>query len=312
MLAFVAPSPSVDVTYVLDGFLAGRTHRPLSVHRRAGGKSLNAARSAALMGADALAVAVLGGHSGDFIAEQLPREGVGLRAIRGSQETRSCLSIASGDGGDLTEIYEQATPVSADEWVGVRTAVHALLPLRPGWMAASGSLPASLDPGALADLVRACAEWDVPFAVDSHGAALAEAVAAEPALVKVNRAEALELLDADDRPDNGRDAVDLATAIHARSAGLVVVTDGTEGAVATDGDRCWRIPPPERSGAFPVGSGDAFLGGLLAALDAGFDFPEALKRASGCAIANALQPGAGTFDRDTALDIAAGIRLADC
>ncbi len=312
MLAFIAPSPSIDVTYVVDGFLAGRTHRPLSVHRHAGGKSLNAARSAAAMGADAEAVAVLGGHSGEFIAEQLPREGVGLRAIRGSLETRTCISIASTDGGNLTEVYEQATPVSAGEWESVLTAVHALLPLRPGWMAASGSLPASLDPAALADLARACAEWDVPFVVDSHGVALAEAVEAHPALVKVNRAEALELLGTAGRPAARIDTRELAAGIQVKSTGLVVVTDGMEGAVATDGERSWRIPPPDRPGAFPVGSGDAFLGGLLAALDAGFDFPEALKRASGSSIANALQPGAGVFDRDTALDIAADIRLVDC
>lgn len=308
MLAFVAPSPSVDVTYVVDEFVPGRTHRPVSVHRRAGGKALNAARSAVAMGADAQAIAVLGGHSGDFIAEELPREGVGLRAVRGHQETRSCISIASTAGGELAEVYEHATPVSTEEWDGVRAAVRALLPLQPGWMAASGSLPKSLQPGALAELVRACAEWDVPFAVDSHGAALAEAVAAGPALVKVNRAEAVELLGVGEHPD----AVALATEIHARSMGMVVVTDGTQGAVATDGDRCWRIPPPERAGAYPVGSGDAFLGGLLAAVDAGFTFPDALTRAAGCAIANALQPGAGVFDRDTALDIAAGIRLVDC
>lgn len=312
MLVFVAPSPSVDVTYVVDDFRPGGMHRPVSVHRNAGGKALNAARSAATMGADALAVTVLGGHSGDFIAERLPQEGVGLRAVRGSQETRTCISIASVSGGDLTEIYEHATPVSAGEWDGLRTAVHTLLPLRPGWVAASGSLPTGLDPGVLTELVRAGTEWDVPFAVDSHGAALAEAVTAGPALVKVNRAEAVELLGLAGHADASGDARELAVGIEARSTGLVVVTDGQEGAVGTDGDRCWRIPPPERSGTFPVGSGDAFLGGLLAALDAGFDFPTALTRAAGCATANALQPGAGAFDRDTALDIAAGIRLIDC
>ncbi|MBB5632814.1 1-phosphofructokinase/tagatose 6-phosphate kinase [Cryobacterium mesophilum] len=308
MLVFIAPSPSVDVTYVVDEYLPGGAHRPVSVHRRAGGKALNAARSAATMGADVRAVAVLGGYSGEFISAQLPREGVGLRAIRGGEETRSCISIASVAGGGLTEVYELATPVSAGEWGDVLAEVHALLLQQPGWVASSGSLPASLDPAVLAGLARASADGDVPFAVDTHGPALTEAVAVSPALVKVNRAEAIELLGTAD----GTAAIELATAIQTRSAGLVVVTDGTAGAVATDGDRRWRIPPPERTGAFPVGSGDAFFGGLLAALDAGSDFSEALKQASGCSIANALEPGAGSFDRDTALDIAAGIRLVDC
>lgn len=305
MLAFVSPSPSVDVTYEVDELTLGEGHRPVSVHRNAGGKALNAARSASAMGAKVHATAVLAGHSGAFIAEQLQRHGVELHAIAGSTDTRSCISIASKGTGILTEVYEHASNVTGGEWEQVRAAMEEILLLKPSWVAASGSLPASLDPEALAQLVRECATLGVPFALDTHGAALAAAVQAKPALIKVNRAEARELLGC----AATRDAAELAGDIHAMSAGMVIVTDGTEGAAATDGKRHWHIPPPERLGGFPVGSGDAFLGGLLSALDFGLNFSEALARGAGCSIANALQPGAASFNTDAAREIADSIRI---
>jgi sugar/nucleoside kinase (ribokinase family) len=57
-------------------------------------------------------------------------------------------------------------------------------------------------------------------------------------------------------------------------------------------DGLLRAVPP-RIGAYPVGSGDAALGGFLAGLDAGESWPEALDRAVEAAAANAQVPGAG-------------------
>ena len=46
-----------------------------------------------------------------------------------------------------------------------------------------------------------------------------------------------------------------------------------------------------------VGSGDSFLGGLVSALDAGKDWPEALGNAIAAGTANALSAGGGRFAR---------------
>ncbi|NNH55119.1 hypothetical protein HLB15_23150, partial [Promicromonospora citrea] len=59
MISALALSPSLDVTYEVEE-LSG-IQRPLSVHKVAGGKALNAARAAATLGARVAAVAVLGG-----------------------------------------------------------------------------------------------------------------------------------------------------------------------------------------------------------------------------------------------------------
>ena len=55
----------------------------------------------------------------------------------------------------------------------------------------------------------------------------------------------------------------------------------------------------------PVGSGDAFLAGLVVALDRGDGWAEALQLALGAATANAELPGAGRLDPARAVSLAA-------
>jgi fructose-1-phosphate kinase PfkB-like protein len=53
-----------------------------------------------------------------------------------------------------------------------------------------------------------------------------------------------------------------------------------------------------------VGSGDAFLAGLVVALDRGAGWPEAFRAALGAGAANAELPGAGRLDRARAEQLA--------
>ncbi|BDZ49786.1 hypothetical protein GCM10025867_20270 [Frondihabitans sucicola] len=93
----------------------------------------------------------------------------------------------------------------------------------------------------------------------------------------------------------------------------MVVTDGAAGSLAADASGAWRVALPASAGAFgsyPVGSGDSYLGGLLAALDDGAGLPSAVALAAGAATANALVPGAAVFDAGRARALAALVEVA--
>ena len=62
-------------------------------------------------------------------------------------------------------------------------------------------------------------------------------------------------------------------------------------------------------GRFPVGSGDAFLAGLVVALDAGAGWEDALAAAAGAGAANAEVPGPGRFDPERARTLAAATKV---
>lgn len=288
-------TPALDVVYVLDQVTPGAIHRPPVVVRSAGGKSLNVARALAALGAPARAVAPLGGRIGDLVADLLADGDVEVDRIPTAVETRLCVTACDTGARRLTEFYE---PVTAFD-VSLDVVAERLRAVRPGeWLTVSGAVPAGLPPAEVAALLAAEADRGVLLAIDVHGPALAEIVdRARPRLVKVNRSEAAELTGSGDRDAAAaQSAAQLAARLVTRGAGIAVVTDGEAGSAAAtaDGSRV-TAPPVDRPGLFPVGSGDCYLAGLVAALDADVELPQALAAAAELAAANAQVPGAAVF-----------------
>ena len=115
MILCVAANPSIDRLFAVERLIPGEIHRPAEFAQVPGGKGLNVARSAAALGGDVTAAALLGGHAGRWIAEQLEAEGVPLRAAWSDVETRSSLSVAGAIEGQIsgslvTEPTERVDP----------------------------------------------------------------------------------------------------------------------------------------------------------------------------------------------------------
>lgn len=302
----LGPSPSIDITYVVDDYRLGEIHRPTCVARCAGGKALNMARAARRMGADVALTTVVGGSSGDWIVTELEAEGVRTSTATSATETRTCVSVASTATGTLTEVYEHAPRTEPEAWQELLERTAALLADRPGWLSTSGSMPRNLPEDTMAGVVRTGHRHGAAVAVDSAGPALHAALTERPELVKVNRGEAAAELGVDPSGDLGAMARQLAE----RSGGHVVLTDGADGALGWDGQTLVRASLPGVHGGFPVGSGDSFLGGLLTCLDRGDALAEALRWATACGTANALVPGAGRFDAATVAELAEQVQLS--
>ena len=92
-ILFIAANPSIDRLYELDRLTVGAIHRPELVASVPGGKGLNAARAAALLGGRVTAVGIVGGRSGEWIREGLAARGIDARWIASGGETRTCVSI---------------------------------------------------------------------------------------------------------------------------------------------------------------------------------------------------------------------------
>jgi 1-phosphofructokinase family hexose kinase len=285
----VAANPSIDRLFAVDRVAPGAIHRPREFAQVPGGKGLNVARSAAALGGEVTAAALLGGHAGRWIAEQLASEGVELHAAWAGAETRSSLSVAGAREG-LTEFYEHGFPVSADEWAAFAAMVGGLA-AESSWMTLSGSLPPGApDDGYVGLIPRA------RTALDSR----ADGIDAGPAVVKLNEAEA---------GAGAEGALPAARALHERSGGAAIVTRGRKGAVLVTPDGEAMAGRVDADGAYPVGSGDAFLAGLVVALDRGAGWPDALRAALGAGAANAAVPGAGRLDRAEAERLAEQARI---
>jgi 1-phosphofructokinase family hexose kinase len=305
VIVSLAANPSVDKLFEVDRLVVGGIHRPQGFVQTAGGKGLNVARAIRALGADGCLVAMFRGHTGRWLSEQLAAEGVTVEAVWTHGENRSSISVADRETWQLTEFYEHGSEVPVASWVDLQAALSERL-VDAAWLTISGSMPPGAPDDGYHDMVREARASGVRVALDAEGGRLGLALEAEPDVVKVNATEASDLLGV---PAARReDALAAAMKLRDMAGGLGhagIVTRGADGVV---------VAAPEGSlyegvlyvrGRYPVGSGDAFLAGLVVALDGAADWPDALATALGAAAANAELPGAGRLDRARAEALAA-------
>ena len=305
MIVCLAANPSVDKLFEIERLVRGDIHRPDGFVQVPGGKGLNAARAAHALGARATAVALFRGHTGRWLEEMLTAEGVPVRTVWTHGENRASLSVADRETGGLTEFYEHGADVPSSAWAEVLHAVESSW--KPdGWLTISGSTPVGVPDSGYRDLVRDARVEGVRVALDAEGERLRLALEAHPDVVKVNAAEAGGLLGV---PTSRRsDALSAAGKLRDMAGGdghAGLVTRGAEGVVLAAPDGSLFDGRLYVRGRYPVGSGDAFLAGLVTALDRGEDWEAALRLGLGAATANAEMPGAGKLDPARAAALAA-------
>jgi len=308
MIGVIATAPAVDRTHLVDALRPGAIHRPHAVLARPGGKGVNVAHVLRGLGTDVVVAAPLAGASGRWLADQAAANGLDLRPTWIDGELRTCLSLFAETDGSLTEFYEPPPPVAQPDWDRfVSDALAAMAETGPALVAVSGRLPPGLASDGLAVLVAGLVRQGRAVAVDADGHGVVEAVRALPdaALVKINAREAAAW---------GRDPMTTPGAVDAvrRAMGVetLVVTMGREGALASTPTMTRRVGRAPVSGHFPVGSGDAFLAGMLAARAVGAPLDEQLRLGTGAAAANTEQPGAGVVDALRARELARLVTLS--
>jgi fructose-1-phosphate kinase PfkB-like protein len=172
----------------------------------------------------------------------------------------------------VTELVEEAGPLSSVEVSSVVARFDRELG-RATLVVLTGTVPPGCGDDFYARLIRRC---DVPVLVDTHGTQLLHAIRARPFAVKINRDEAAAL------PTLRKDSVE-----------WLIVSDGARGVTARHAGGEFRIHPPRVKAMNTIGSGDAMLAGIAAAVAGGKSMPDAIRLGVTCGAANALtrEPG---------------------
>ena len=304
MIVCLAANPSIDKLFEVERLVRGDIHRPLGFEQTAGGKGLNVARAARALGADVRVVALLRGHAGKWLEETLSSEGVRGSFVWTHGENRSSLSVADRETAGLTEFYEHGSEVPAAAWPEL---AHAALSFPDAsWLTISGSVPAGIEDTAYRDIVSEARQAGVQVALDAEEDRLRLALEAHPDVVKVNASEAAGLLGVPTaRRDEALAAAQKLRELAGGDGHAGIVTRGADGVVLAAPDGALFEGVLYVRGRYPVGSGDAFLAGLVVGLDRGVGWAEALRLALGAATANAELPGAGRLEPSRAEVLAA-------
>jgi tagatose 6-phosphate kinase len=306
-LLCITPNPAIDRTFVVPGLTLNQVHRSTSSLHTAGGKGVNVARAARILGASPTCAGFLGGEDGRRLAHQTKREGLPGAWTWIENETRTCVILVDADLGQATVINEPGPTVTDEDWE--RLQADVLAAAQPmDCVCISGSTPPGSPVEAYMRLLEHLRDMNKPVWVDISGATLRAALNVKGIHIKINHEEAAAILGYKilDAPS----ALDAADKLRRMGVSAVVLTMGASGAVLVDETGRWVATPPSLKAVSGVGSGDSFLAGLTVAFMQGFSSADALAWGVAAGTANALSAGGGQFTLEEFQRVLRGIVIS--
>ncbi len=282
MILTVTANPTIDRVYFIDDFKIGRVHRVNQISRSAGGKGINVARVAGLMGIKTAAMGFVGGYTGDFIQAEIEKQGIKNLFTHIVGETRTCVNI-SNKNGVSGEILEEG-PVILEEERNQFIKEYSSCVKDYDIICVSGSLPKGLTSYFYKELIQIARENGKKIIVDTSGNVLEEILSARPYMVKPNQDELSILMNKEIKTDDH--IKEALFYLFEKGVEVPFISMGKDGAAALI-DGCFlRFFSPDVKVVNAVGSGDSTVAGVASGLDMGYDLEKAIKLGMASGTAN--------------------------
>ena len=283
MILTVTPNPAIDKVYAIDDFAINQVFRPKDQVVTAGGKGLNVARVARLLGEEVMATGMIGGNNGLLIEKKIKDLGISSHFKTIQAESRTCLAVMDQKNNTSTEIMELGPEVNSHEYTDF-LLMFSDLAEKAEIITASGSLPPGLDSNFYPELITMARKKGKRVIIDTSGKNLANAVRNLPYMIKPNLQELMDLTGLELKTIK-----DQAQAVlNFKKAGIYLpcLTLGKVGCLVALEDGVYHFNSPPVQVVNTVGSGDAFVAGCAVGLKRGLNLMETIKLGMACGTAN--------------------------
>jgi tagatose 6-phosphate kinase len=294
-LATVTLNAAIDKTYFMDEFPLGKVSRVRELRSFPGGKGVNVARVAHLLGESVTATGFAAGFNGSALTAGLDGQGIPHDFVRIEGESRLCLSMIDKNG-TITELLEPGPIVQSDDLARMNAKVKELA-ARSSIVSFSGSPVQGAPADVYTGLIETAKREGARVLLDTSGAALSEGIKAKPWLIKPNEHEVAQLAGGQ-TPASEEELGAVIRSVMERGIACVIVSLGAEGSLAGWEGQLYRVRAPRIEPVNTVGCGDAFLAGVAAGLLRGYEPVECLRLATASGTANALMQEAGNIRQE--------------
>lgn len=295
MILVLNLNASVDKKYKINNIEKGTVMRASNVDNTAGGKGLHVANVATILGEDALVTGFLGGYTGSFIRDKLCEMNIKNDFVSIKNTTRECLAFITEDL-EQTEILEPGPELIKGELEQFLDKYRRLIK-DSSIVVASGSIPKNLSTDIYKNLIEIAKESNKKFLLDTSGDLLINGIEAKPFFIKPNKDEIEYIIGR--KIETTEDVLKEIDEFHKKGIEFVVVSLGKDGSIAGYRGEKYRIKVPKVKAVNPVGSGDAFVGGISVGIERGYDIEKILSFATACGTSNALEEETGIVNIET-------------
>jgi len=294
-VSVLALNPSVDICYEIPQLMADQKVRSNETRYYPGGNGINVARALTELGLDISCCAVIGGESGQLL----------LRLLGDSLKDSLHYIEVEGETRLNATLLQKHPPGQFEvDSVGPELSPEVLWDLKDCFLESCsdgiGILSGSTPPGAPDDIYKELTEriqsQGGRAVVEAHGPVLAQALEANPYLLRLNR-YVLEMT-TKRRLDEVEAVAKAARDIQRGGVGMVCITLGKGGAILVDDQNSLHCTAPRVRIHSTVGSGDAMVAGMVTAAVRGGTPQEMLELGVICGSATASTPGTALFKRE--------------
>lgn len=314
----LTPNPCLDETVWLTQ--GQETHRTYQT----GGKGLNVARVLAALGSPVVAMAPLGGTTGQKILSLAKQENFDLLPLDCNGETRTITTRVDSETYHQTQFFSPGAMLTPRNIEQITQAVRAQLP-NCAMLVLSGRLPeAALSADCTSRrpilelypaLIQYARQAGVPVWLDCHGPGFWEAYIQSPNYVKPNFEELQELaqkictfnnsspLPQGTEKEFMQNFTTLLPSLQLPAQTHFFITLGQEGLVYWHNNAGKFYPSIPVDNINPVGSGDSFTAGWLHGWLKGYDTTTCIAFGQAAGAANAATWKAATITKEQILAI---------
>ena len=290
MIITLTPNTGIDYTLQVSSFQLNRTIRASDSAWGMGGKATDASWILGKLGVPNRALGFAAGPNGVRMENMLRERGVETDFVWVEGETRlNTIVVVPGEGqSTITSSSLKVSPEHISEF----TAKYQKALESASCVVMGGSLPHGLPLKFYADAISQAHAHKVPVIFDSSGPSLAAGMKSHPDLIKPNQAELGELLGY--VPASRKEVQQAAQRLHGELGSNVIVTLGSDGAIAVFGDDPYFVHPTSIPVVSAAGAGDGVLAGMALAYARGEPLEYGLRH--GFALAGAVLQTLGTAD----------------
>jgi 1-phosphofructokinase family hexose kinase len=288
-LLSASPNAALDSYYLLSELSVGGVNRAENVLHTAGGKGNNLARAVSALGGRVMSLGIVGGHTGQFVVDELRREDIPTDMVWTQSETRRSSTLILTGRMETTVILDAGSRIEVEAGERFVQKIQDYASQAP-YLVLTGSLPPSLPAGFYAEIVsRVKAFPGLDVCMDCSGEALRLAVDQGVQVIKVNSKEfQASFLGGEGWSLNG--ALDTFACLEKKGLKLLVITDGPQGAyIFPSGGSPFCVFTKVEKWVSTAGAGDTFMAGLLLGFRRGLSVEDATCYASAAAAAKLMQ-----------------------
>lgn len=283
---------SLDKSTHFTGLIAEQKIRCQKPRYDAGGGGINVSKAIAKLGGNSTCIFTSGGSTGEMLEELLEKEKIEITAIKTKNWTRENFIAFENTTKAQYRFGFPGNEFSEEEKDKI---LQTIKELKTDYLVISGSLNEGLPTNFYQKIVKIVKESNIKVIVDTSGEALQKVLETGVYLIKPNIGElakliGVERLELSEVEKAGKKLIDN------KSAEIVVVSLGAEGAFLISKDETHFVKAPKVEKKSTVGAGDSMVGGMVWALSQNKSLKEVIQIGVCCGTAATMNEGTQLFN----------------